>query len=568
MLFVLPGCLPEADVEIPDEEAWRPVQLIVTPDTAAPGLARFVEILGFGARWEEGVEVDFGDDVDVFVSRVQRGSIRAQIIPHDDAPVGRRDLFVRQGPNVDVLREALTIQSGVIEIVPSTVALGQTTDLQILGSGTSFQSGWTTVSLGESIEIKEVRVVDAERIFVTVHVPHRAESGHHDVFAYNPGGDTWTLHRGLLVDRDTLEMSIVPDVADQGEVLNVRVTTEGTKLSPTLTELDLGTGVVIESWDVISANTVEARLRIGNNAMVGSRDVKVSSTPIIGDAEVRYLLDGFEIRAVDADVLRARASISFGASRTFQVESCDFRTTVYAAATFYEPNDFPCPSTNASSTLSVPPHFDLAGSGFSVNPGGSTDCPPSKTFDAGPYIELVSDVGTIELERLVTDFTGRISYRALDLDISDYALDQMWGLETPGGDLGYSELPAWSLPYVLHTLKVDYQQHQPNYCALVHPLDEPLDVVWDPALTYDDAEMYLYMIGPDQDEGVPIMMLYPWDDGAFSYDAETLGFFTDGYASLLQSAYRQTRFEVPGSELINAGFGTSNLLWRGEFEFE
>jgi hypothetical protein len=45
-----------------------------------------------------------------------------------------------------------------------------------------------------------------------------------------------------------------------------------------------------------------------------------------------------------------------------------------------------------------------------------------------------------------------------------------------------------------------------------------------------------------------------------------LSFFTPGFASLIQSAYRQTRFDVPGSDYTNAGIGTSNLIWRGAFE--
>ncbi len=556
-------------MEIPDEDSWNPVQLVVTPDTAAPGLPRFVEILGFGARWEAGqVAVDFGDDVDVYVSRVDSGTIRAQVIPHDDAPLGLRDLFVTQGSNRDILRDALTIQSGLIDLSPNRVSLGDTTELEIQGTNTTFQSGWTTVSLGESVEIQEVRVVDAERLFVTVHVPHRAEAGHHDVFAYNPGGEAWTLHRGLIIDRGAREMTIWPDTARQGQTLNVRVETEGTTLNENLTELDLGTGIVIEALTVIAPTRLEATLRIGNNAAPGPRDVRVTTTPLIGDAELRLLLDGFTVEATDANPLRARASISFGQSHVFQPDSCGFSNNIFASASFYEPNDFPCPSTNATSSLSVPPHFDLPGSGFSVNPGGSTDCPPSKTFDAGPTIALVSDDVTIVLERQVTDFTGRISYRGVDLVAGDYVLDTAFGLQTPGGDIGYSELPPWDIPYVLHTLKVDYRQHEPLYCGLIQPLDEPLDVVWDPVQTYDEAEMYLYLIGSAQDDGVPIMMVYPWDDGAFSYDPDTLSFFTDGPASLLQSAYRQVRFDVPGSELINAGFGSSNILWRGDFQFE
>lgn len=569
-LLLSSACEPTfSDDSLLDDGEWRDVQLVLSPDTGAPGLARFVEIIGFGARWEQGlVDVSLGEGVDVYVSRVSSEYIRAQVIPLEGAELGLRDLVVTQGPNRDVLRDAYTVQSGLIDVTPSRLRPGETTEIEIQGRNTAFQPGWTTVSLGEHIDVREVVVTDPERILVTVHVPLRAQVGYHDVFAYNPGGDTWTLHQGLFVDREALVMSVTPDEADQGTTINVRIRVDDGQLDGGLAEVDLGTGVVVESVSVLNPELVEARIRIGNNARVGFRDVTVRSTPTIGDSTVRILIDGFTIHEVPANPLRARMSISFGISRVFQHDSCGFRPSVFASAVIYEPNDFPCPSTNASSSLQVPPHFDTPGTGFSVNPGGSTDCPPSKTFDAGPFLELVSQGDTVELERDVNVFTGRVSYRATGLDVDDYLLDRAWGLETPGGDLGFSELPPWSIDYVLHSLKVDYRQHAPDYCGLIHPLDQPLDVVWDAAQTYDDAEMYLYLTGPAQDDGVPIMMLYPWDDGEFTYDPDALSFFTDGGAGLLQVAYRQVRFQVPGSELVNAGIGSSNLLVRGDFQFE
>ncbi len=244
----------------------------------------------------------------------------------------------------------------------------------------------------------------------------------------------------------------------------------------------------------------------------------------------------------------------------------DLSVNVYASATFYEPNDFPCPPSGNSSSLMAPPHFDIAATGHTMT-GSSTDCPGSKTFDAGPYVQYVGDFNIVTLERYVHPYNGRISYRGSGLDLQDYFTDEVYGLRTPGGDLGWSELPPWELPAVITTLPVDYQQNEPDFCMYRHPLSEPMTVRWDPAQTYDESEMYLYVIGPAQDEGVPLMMIYPWDDGEYVYSPEQLSFFTPGYASMIQSAYRQTRFEVPGSEYNNAGIGTSNLIWRGTFEF-
>jgi hypothetical protein len=386
-----------------------------------------------------------------------------------------------------------------------------------------------------------------------------------DVAVYNPGLEVYTLKSGFLIDRDANEMTITPPEADQGTTLDVRIYAEDASFVAGLTALDLGTGVVVEQVSVSNSEQLIATIRIGNNAVIGPRDVIVTANPA-GGPETRILADGFEIFPVDADALRARVSLSFGIARSHDPEACDFGTTVYASAVFYEPNDFPCPSSGASSSLSVPPHFDTPGTGFS-RPGGVTDCPATKTFDAGPFVEFVSEPNTITLQRYVHSYTQRISYRAVGLSIPDYRVDTTYGLSTPGGDGGVNELPAWDIPVVLRTLPRVYLQHGPDFCDLQHDLEEPLTVDWDPAQTYDLADMYLYLIGPAQNEGVPMMMVYPWDDGEFVYTPELLSFFTEGPAMLLQNAYRQTRFEVPGSEFVNAGFGNSNLLWRGSFYF-
>jgi hypothetical protein len=209
------------------------------------------------------------------------------------------------------------------------------------------------------------------------------------------------------------------------------------------------------------------------------------------------------------------------------------------------------------------------GSGFTVQ-GGATDCPATKTFDAGPSVLFVAEHGnqTIPLERVVAPYTDRISYRALGLDLADYHTDTAYTLVTPGGDIGFSELPPWTIPDALVTLPRDFEQHAPEFCDLSHPLDQPLRVRWEPAETYDESDMYLYVSGPPQDEGTPVMMVYPWDDGSWDYSPEALSFFTPGGATFIQSAYRQTRFDVPGSEMANAGLGSSSLLWRGDFVFE
>ncbi len=569
LLALLLGCEPLEQISLEDRIPPVAVQLDIAPNSATPGEPRFVEITGFGADWAEGqVSVDLGADVQAFPSRVEGHWMRVQVVIATEAELGRRDLTVRWAGRTEILRDAFIVEPGAFTVTPNRVSLGDAVEVEIRGVNTQFTADRTVISVDEDVEVLEWTVIDPERIVARLHVSERANVGYHDVWVYNPGAQVYTLKRGLMVDRSRRHMSITPNEGDQGQTVLVKVKVDGAKLEPNSTTIDLGTGVLTEWLEVLDPETFEAELRLGNNAAVGPRDVVVRSTPPLGDPENRILVDGFTIRPVDANPLRARVSLSFSISNVWNYDSCAWNRRVSASALFYEPNDFPCPPSGASSTLSVPPHFDLAGTGFSFNPGGSTDCPSPKTFDAGPEVWFVGEQNVISLERFVTDFTGRVSYRALNLSVDDYITDAIYDLETAGGDLGFSELPSWKIEDALFTLPVVYDQTEPDYCGLVHPIDEPLDVVWDAAGTYDQAEMYLYMMGPAQDDGVPIMMVYPWDDGEFTYEPEVLDFFTDGGVVLLQSAFRQNRFDVPESEFVNAGFANSAILFRGAFELE
>jgi len=564
----LTGCSPFADgSEFPVVPAG-PASVELVPDSASAGVPRSISLLGANTDWAPGeVDVDFGEGVEVGALIVNSSfHLTAQVLVADGAIPGARDVTVSWRDREVLLRESFYVEAGSISLTPARASLGDTTEVEISGWSTSFQANHTIVSFGPRVDLIDVQVQNSSRLVATVHVPHRTTPGPVDVAVYNPGLEVYTLKSGFFIDRDANQMSIEPNEADQSQTLSVRVYAEDASFVAGATTLDLGTGVVIEELDVSNEERLIATIRVGNNALSGPRDVVVTTT-LAGGPETRILLDGFTVHPVVADPLRARVSLSFGISRVHDSETCDVNTTVFASAVFYEPNDFPCPSSGGTSSLSVPPHFDTPGTGFSMT-GGATDCPATKTFDAGPFVEFVSDSNVVTLERYVHSYTGRVNYRGYGLDIPDYVVDSVYDLHTPGGEPGGDNaLPPWDIPEVLVTLPRVYGQHAPDFCALQHDLADPLTVEWDPALTYDLAEMYLYLLGPAQDAGVPIMMVYPWDDGLFTYSPTALSFFTEGPAMLLQNAYRQTRFDVPGSDYVNAGFATSSLLWRGQLYF-
>lgn len=573
--LVLAAC-PSEPVEDPaaeDSEEPTPVydaNVWLSPASGSAGVPRTVTIWGRSTEFAPGeVTVDFGEGITTQVLLVDSSfHLRAQILIWDDAPLGPRDVVVTWGDGQQrIVRDGFVVETGSLDLSPRGAALGETVEVEVTGWDTDFTPGLTLASLGPGIEMPGgIEVDSSSRLRFVAHVRPRADVGPRDLIVYN-GPQVWTLRNAFHVDRSDRAMTIVPNEAFQSQTLEVRIAAEDATFMAEQTELDMGTGVVIEQLDVIDSEHLAARIRIGNNARVGLRDV-AATTLTEGGPVTRMLLDGFLVHAVEANPLRARVSLSYSASRLWDGEQCGYVPRMSATALFYEPNDFPCPSNGSSSSLSAPARFDLPSTGFSQPAGGSTDCPSPKTFDAGPYVYFDSPEGVVTLERQVAQLTGRVSYRAQDLTVADFIEDASFALVTEGGDLGENELPAWEIPDAVRSLPRDYAMTDPDWCNLLHPRDEPLELRWTPAQTYDVADMYVYMTGPPQQEGIPLVFLYPWDDGAFTFSPDLLGFFSPGFGQITQVAVIRTRFDVPGSEYPLAGIASSSSIWRGELLYE
>lgn len=574
LLILLVACAPSSDEAPTDDEGPTPVfdaRIWISPASASEGVPRTVEIWGSHTEFETGsVTADFGPGVQTEVLLIDSSfHLRAQIIVQPGAELGPRDVTVTWagGTSQRVLRDGFVVETGSLDLVPRSAGLGETISVEVSGWGTSFTPGLTIASLGPGIEVRdEIAVASSSRLSFTAHVRPRAEVGPRDLIVYN-GPEVWTLKSAFHVDRLDRAMTVTPAEGSQSSTLEVRIEAEDAGYIEGMTEVDLGTGVVIEQVTVIDADHLAARIRIGNNARTGPRDVG-TITPSPEGPLTRLLLDGFTVHPVQANPLRARVSLSFGISRLWEPDLCGWSPRVSATALFYEPNDFPCPSSGGSSSLSAPPRYDLISTGFSNPAGGSTDCPGVKTFDAGPTVSFASEDGDVLLTRDYNAITGRVTYSAPNLQVPDYLEDTYFDLVTPGGDLDFSELPAWTIEDAILTMPRDYQVLGPDYCDLIHPLDDPLQIRWTPGQTYDTADLYLYLLGPPQQDGVPLMFIYPWDDGAFDFEPEQLEFLTSGPALVYQVGSIRSRFEVPGSEYPLAGIGSSTIFWRGELLFE
>ncbi len=559
-----------------DVETWSGGSLRVTPATASAGLPRVVSIVGTGTDWsgDAGVAVDFGEDVSVGpVSVLSAVLLEAPVEPREGAPLGPRDVTVTWGDRRLVAPDGFGVESGAVSVSPGGAHLGETVRVHLSGHRTNFRSSLTSVSLGDGIRIEDVRVESATSLSFAAHVALSAPVGPHDLVTHNAGTDVVSLRDAFVVDRGARTFRITPNEASQGDVLTAVVDVPELAITTDRTEVDLGTGVVITSLEVTAPGEATVGLRIGNNARTGLRDVGLTfddpfDLPEDGLVE-RLLIDGFTVHPVESEGLQVRVSLAHGISRNYNVDLCSWDAYTYAVASFYEANDFPCPSGGGSSTLSVPPRFDQYSTGYSSPPVGSTDCPSPRSFDAGPFVLMRDHHGVhpdIVLERSVQTMSGRVSYAASGLLPDDYREDTLYDLIVPGGDLGWQELPAWEVPEALWTLPRSFRQTSPDYCDLSHSVQEPLGIRWEAAATYDVADMTIRMGAEVTDEGFPILLMYPWDDGVWDFTPEALSFFEPSGVELSQTALRRTRFDVPGTEITGGGFGGSSILWRGTFQ--
>jgi len=558
-----------------DVSTWEGGSFRISPATAAAGLPRLVRVVGAGTDWRDGeVTLDFGVDVDVLSSAVvSEVLLEATVEPREGAALGARDVTVTWDERRLVGIDAFAVEAGSVTVSPSGAHLGETVRVQVVGHRTNFRSDLTSVSLGDGIRVDDLRVESETRLSFAAHVAVQAPVGAHDLVAHNAGTDVVSLRGAFVVDRTSHTFRITPNEASQGDVLTAVVDVPELAITTDRTELDLGTGIVVSDLEVTAPGRATVQLRIGNNAAVGPRDVELAfddpfDLPEDGPVE-RLLIDGFTVHPVESDGLRVRVSLSHGISRNYNPELCSWDAFTYAVASFYEANDFPCPSAGGSSTLSAPPRWDQYSTGYSTPPVGTTDCPSPRSFDAGPYVTMRDSGGVhpdIVLDRIVQQISGRVTYAASGLIPDDYQEDTLYDLIVPGGDLGWQELPPWEVPEALWTLPRAYRQTSPDYCDLRHSIADPLALRWEAAATYDVADMSARLSGTITDDGFPILLMYPWDDGVWDFSPEALGFFPAGPAELSQTASRRTRFDVPGTEVGGGGFGGSSVLWRGEFE--
>ncbi len=220
-------------------------------------------------------EVSFGTGIAVNGFTVLSPSqITANITIVVGAEIGARDVSVTTAGGSFVLPDRFTVRQALPTI--TSVSPGQDRQaaaLNVTVTGTNL-SGASEVRLGAGIAVNSFTVLSASQISVKITIAADAAPGPRDVSVAAQGG-SFTLPGGFTV-RQALPTiaSINPAQGNQETTFNVTVT--GTYLTGA-SEVRLGTGIVVNSFTVLSPSQITANISLAAGAEIGARDVSVTT---------------------------------------------------------------------------------------------------------------------------------------------------------------------------------------------------------------------------------------------------------------------------------------------------
>ena len=159
----------------------------------------------------------------------------------------------------------------IYTIAPDEGAQGTTLNVTI--NGTNLR-GTSAVQFGAGISVNSFTVINANRIDASITITPGAATGERNVTVITAGG-SYTKVDGFTVKQALpLITSVEPNQGRQGEALNVTI--NGANLSG-VTALQFGAGIIVNNFHILSASQVTASISISADAVIGTRNVSVTT---------------------------------------------------------------------------------------------------------------------------------------------------------------------------------------------------------------------------------------------------------------------------------------------------
>jgi len=504
--------------------------LAVYPTLGGVGTSMEVEIdATFSLFSFEDTQVDFGAGILVDSVRVKDGwTLVADITIEADAELGNREVTATvEGRNWPV-DDGFDVIAESFSVTPNSGKLGETLEVELFGTSTTWEAGTTWPNFDDGIEIIEFTVLSATIAQATIAIEPDSTPGPRDIWMQN-GPEVVILYNGFTVDRVGLAASFDPDEVYQGETVSFTVTARDTQFDPTDTELsfledgDAIGDVVVSDLTVLDATNLYGQMQVSNAATLGWRDVLITT-----DDEGVLIEDAFEILDAPPDLSEVVIGLTFYVSRAIDNSTGALSESVVAYAIFQIPLDPPC--GGGGSMGDGPQPYD--NNGVFETPEASEsedDCPTPESVGAGDYVWLESDANVVTLERTVDSDSGTIFYWGNDLTLDDYVFDNWYDLHTQGEEGG---LPEYLLEDVQPTVPGDWYLQTPAlYGDYTVNRAEDFTYTWGVtetgqvgALSYPDAIFYTGIFGSTLVESGKggFAACYPWDDGEHTYTSSEL----------------------------------------------
>jgi hypothetical protein len=251
--------------------------ITVAPAQGQQGQTVAVTVTGTNTNFVQGLStVSFEPGITLGPVTVSGNVLSFNVTIPNNTPLGARDVTVTTNAETVTAPGAFTVIAGPASIVlnPAGGAQGTTLNVTITGTNTNFTSG-SIVQFSGGITAGPVTLNTSQSLTVSVTIPPGETLGVHTV----------TVTTGTAVVNSTFNVTqapaksitLNPNQGQQGQTLTVNVTGLNTNFVQGTTAATFGAGISVNSVTVNSATSLSVSLAIANNALLGSRDVTITT---------------------------------------------------------------------------------------------------------------------------------------------------------------------------------------------------------------------------------------------------------------------------------------------------
>jgi hypothetical protein len=259
-----------------------PKILSVAPPSAPQGQTISLTIIGENAGFALSSSVSLGSGITVnSVTANTADNLTTNVTVAPNATPGVRDVVVTTngspvtGSGLFTVIEAPPQQ--IISVNPPTGEQGKTVVVTIAGANTNFTSS-STASFGQGVTVNSVVANGTFSITANITIAPNALLGARDVTVTTDGSSVTGANLFTIVEPPRLT-SAFPSSAHPGDSLTVTITGAGTNFNAGST-VSFGSGITVNSAAASTATSLTANITITPGAVIGSRDVTVTTNGI------------------------------------------------------------------------------------------------------------------------------------------------------------------------------------------------------------------------------------------------------------------------------------------------